>query len=680
MKHKSNIWIQKEQCPCGDWKCFIKYEGEEQGQACQPSQNGSSSSSSSAVVFAPYVGQIFVSDFEAFDYYSSFARKNGFSIRKARSTESHNLGVYRRDFVCYRSGFNQPRKKANVEHPRERKSVRCGCDAKLYLTKEIINGVTQWYVSQFSNVHNHELLEDDQVRLLPAYRKIQEGDQERILLLSKAGFPVNRIINILELEKGVQPGQLPFIEKDIRNFVRTCKKNVQENDVLLTEKRETDMVELLETCKAKAERDGDFVFDFLTDSDGKVENIAWSYGDSVRAINLFGNVVQFDITYQSVTYGMLLGLLTGIDNHGKPIFIACALLQEENSHSFVWALQTFVRFMQGRHPQTIVTDLDPGLRDIIASELPNTKHVISLWYIMSKLNSWFSLALGPNMSDFKSHFVMVCYVESIEDFEHHWSHLVSRFGLGSDKHISLLSSCRACWAFSYTRDCLVSRITTAEYMRCLNSFLKDILNEQTCLQVFFEQVGRSANLGYGANDKIRYIHPKTCMPIEELAQSILTPYAFNVFQHELVLTMQYAVVEMEKGSYVVRHYKKIEGERVLLWIPEDEQIHCSCKGFEHSGILCRHALRLFVAKNYFRLPEKYFPFRWRMENSLMPTDQEHARPIKQVHYYALRSVTDTLTTESLVSKERFNYVHKELTTLLDRVKDMPVDEEDRPRL
>ena len=164
------------------------------------------------------------------------------------------------------------------------------------------------------------------------------------------------------------------------------------------------------------------------------------------------------------------------------------------------------------------------------------------------------------------------------------------------------------------------------------------------------------------------------MPIEELAQSILTPYAFNVFQHELVLTMQYAVVEMEKGSYVVRHYKKIEGERVLLWIPEDEQIHCSCKGFEHSGILCRHALRLFVAKNYFRLPEKYFPFRWRMENSLMPTDQEHARPIKQVHYYALRSVTDTLTTESLVSKERFNYVHKELTTLLDRVKDMPVDE------
>lgn len=674
MKPANNIWIQKEQCPCGDWKCFIKYEGEEQGQACEPTKDGTSSSSSSEVFFAPYVGQIFKSDDEAFEYYSNFARRNGFSIRKARSTESHNLGVYRRDFVCYRSGFNQPRKKVNVEHPRDRKSVRCGCDAKLYLTKEMVHGVTQWYVSQFSNIHNHELLEDDQVRLLPAYRKIQEADQERILLLSKAGFPVNRIIKFLEQEKGVQPGQLPFIEKDIRNFVRTCKKTVQENDALLSEKRITDMLELLEACKATSERDGDFVFDFLTDENGKIENIAWSYGDSVRAFNLFGDAVLFDITYQSITYGMLLGLLSGIDNHGKPIIFACVLLQEENSRSFLWALQTVVRFMRGRHPQTIVTDLNPGLRETIASELPNTKHVISLWYIMLKLSSWFCLPLGLKYPEFKSEFEMVYFLESIEDFERHWSHLITRFGLGSDKHISLLSSCRPSWAFSYIKDFFVARITTAEYMRSLDSFLKGILNEQTCFQVFFEQIGLAAKLEYGAKEEMRYIHLKTCMPVEELAQGILTTYAFSVYQHELVLSVQYAVEEKAKGSYVAWHYKKVEGDCHLIWIPEDEEIRCSCKGFEHSGILCRHALRLFISKNYFQLPDKYFPFRWRWESSLLPMNQESTRPVKEEYYHALHSLTDTLVTESLVSKERFNYVHKELTTLLDHVKNMPVDE------
>lgn len=164
------------------------------------------------------------------------------------------------------------------------------------------------------------------------------------------------------------------------------------------------------------------------------------------------------------------------------------------------------------------------------------------------------------------------------------------------------------------------------------------------------------------------------MPVEELAQGILTTYAFSVYQHELVLSVQYAVEEKAKGSYVAWHYKKVEGDCHLIWIPEDEEIRCSCKGFEHSGILCRHALRLFISKNYFQLPDKYFPFRWRWESSLLPMNQESTRPVKEEYYHALHSLTDTLVTESLVSKERFNYVHKELTTLLDHVKNMPADE------
>lgn len=486
----NNIWVRRQQCPCGDWKCYIRNGGDDD-QASIGSQvvkTEASASSSSEAVFTPYVGQIFKSDEEAFEYYSNFARKNGFSIRKARSTESHNLGVYRRDFVCYRSGFNQPRKKANVEHPRDRKSVRCGCDAKLYLTKEIVDGVTQWYISQFSNVHNHELLEDDQVRLLPAYRKIQEADQERILLLSKAGFPVNRIVKVLELEKGVQPGQLPFIEKDVRNFVRTCKKTVQENEALLNEKRENDMFELLEACKSMAERDVGFAFDFTTDENDKVENIAWSYGESVGAYNIFGDVVMFDTTFRSISYGILLCLFFGVDNHGRAIFFGCALLQDETSHSFTWALKTFVRLVRGRRPQTVITDMESGLQDAISSELPNTKHVIGACHIQSKVYSWFSTLLGLQYEDFKSEFEELFHLESIEDFGHRWNHLVARFGLGSDKHIGLLHSYRASWPYSYTRGYFLARMLTEEYSKSLDAFLKQILSAQTSLQVFFEQV------------------------------------------------------------------------------------------------------------------------------------------------------------------------------------------------
>ncbi|XP_050382052.1 putative protein FAR1-RELATED SEQUENCE 10 [Argentina anserina] len=677
MKPSNNIWIRRQQCPCGDWKCYIKYEGDDSTSVSSLHVKNEmiSSSSSSEAVFTPYVGQIFKTDDDAFKYYSNFARKNGFSIRKARSTESQNLGIYRRDFVCYRSGFNQPRKKANVEHPRERKSVRCGCDAKLYLTKETVDGISQWYVSQFSNVHNHELLEDDQVRLLPAYRKIQEADQERILLLSKAGFPVNRIVKVLELEKGVQPGQLPFIEKDIRNFIRTCKKAVQDSDALLNEKRENDMLELLDTCKSMTERDPGFVYDYTIDDYEKVENIAWSYGDSVRAYTVFGDVVAFDTTYRSITYGLLLGVLFGIDNHGKAIFLGCVLLHDESSHSFSWALQAFIGFMRGRSPQTILTDIDSGLRDAIARELPNTRHVISIWHILSKISSWFSLPLGTQYGNFKAEFDMLSHLESVEDFEHQWNILVAQYGLVSDKHIGLLYSSRESWSLSYIRGYFLARTLTAEFSLALESFLKRILNVQTCLQVFFEQVSIAANFGSQAREGMKYMNVKTGMPIEEHARNILTPYAFSILQHEIVLSLQYATTEMTNGSYHVRHYKKLDRECLVIWMPDDEQIHCSCKEFEHSGILCRHSLHVLVVKNYFQLPEKYFLLRWRLESSLRSLADENAQLNAGDCAQTINTLAASLLTESLVSKERFNYVHTELSSLLEHVRNMPVIEE-----
>ncbi|KAF8409724.1 hypothetical protein HHK36_005803 [Tetracentron sinense] len=666
----NNIWVRRQQCPCGDWKCYISYEGDAD-EASKASQlgKGEASSSSETMVF-PHVGQVFKSDDDAYEYYSNFARKNGFSIRKERSKESRQLGVYKRELVCYCAGYAVSRKKAGAEHQRDRKSIRCGCDAKMFLTKEFVSGVPQWLVTLFSNVHNHELLEDDQVRLLPAYRKIHEADQERILLLSKAGFPVHRIVKVLELENGVSPGKLPFIEKDVRNFIHSRKKTVQENNALLSEKRENDILELLEACKTMKKEDEDFFYDYTKDEDDKVENIAWSCADSVRAYTVFGDVVTFDTTYRSITYGVLLGVWIGIDNQGNTILFGCVLLQDETSRSFAWALQTFIRFMKGRCPQTILTDLDSGVRSAITSELPNTKHVICIAHILSKVSSWISLPLGSRCAEFKSEFDTLYRLESIEDFERQWNQLVNQFGLSSDKHIALLFSYRASWALSYTRGYFLARMMTTGYSKSLDAFLKGLLSGQTCLRSFFEQVGIAANFRNQAGEKMQHMHIKTCMPIEEHATSILTPYAFNALQHEIVLSMQYATFEMANGSYLVRHHKKMEVERVVVWIPEDEQIHCSCKEFEFSGILCRHALRVLTVKNHFQLPEKYFPVRWRRESSLGSEDDRHIQSINGEWSQAYHSLTATLFTESSVTKERFDYVHRELTGILNHVRNM----------
>nr|XP_027186845.1 putative protein FAR1-RELATED SEQUENCE 10 isoform X2 [Cicer arietinum] len=620
-----NLWIRRQQCPCGDWKCYITYEGDAEECSAAPESVKSDKTSSCGTMITPYVGMVFKSDDEAFEYYGNFARKNGFSIRKERSRISPQLGIYKRDFVCYRSGFAPVKKKPNGENHRDRKSVRCGCDAKMYLSKEVVDGVSQWFVVQFSNVHNHELLEDDQVRLLPAYRKIHEADQERILLLSKAGFPIHRIVKMLELEKGIQGGHLPFLERDVRNFVQNRKKVVQENEALLSEKRENDVLELLEVCKAMKEADVEFVYDFSVDENEKVENIAWSYGDSVNANAVFGDVVYFDTTYRSITYGLLFGVWFGIDSCGRTIFFGCVLLQDETPQSFSWALQTFLRFMRGRCPQTILSDLDPGLRDAIRSEFPGTKHIIPLWNILNKVSSWFSLPLGSRYAEFKSEFNALFHIENTEEFELQWSQMISVFGLGSDKHTDLLYSVRASWAQSYVIGYFLARMATTAYSKSIDSFLKGIFTEHRCLRSFFEQ-------------------------------------------QELSLAMQYASSEMANGSYIIRHFKRLDGERLVIWLAEDEQIHCSCKEFESSGILCRHAIHVLVMKNYFQLPDKYYLSRWRRECSLLVEDEHNNQSIIGGEWFQeYHSLAETLFSESLITKERSDYVRKELIKELNRI-------------
>lgn len=666
-----NLWIKRQQCPCGDWKCYLSYEGDVE-ETSMASQLVKGETAQSDAMVAPYVGMIFKSDDDAFEYYGNFARKHGFSIRKERSRLSPQLGIYKRDFVCYRSGFAPMRKKASVEHHRDRKSVRCGCDGKMYLSKEVVDGDSHWCVVQFSNVHNHELLEDDQVRLLPAYRKIQEADQERILLLSKAGFPIHRIVKVLELEKGIQGGQLPFLERDVRNFVQNRKKVVQENDALLTEKRENDTMELLEACKVAKESDENFVYDFTVDENEKIENVAWSYGDSVSLNSMFGDVVYFETTYRSITYGMLFGAWFGIDSNGRPIFFGCVLLQDETPQSFSWALQTFVRFMKGRCPQTILTDLDPGLRDAIATELPSTKHVTSIGTILPKVSSWFSLQLGSQYAEFRSEFDALYRVETTDDFELRWNELISMFGLSSDKHIVLLYSARTSWALSYMRGYFLARMATTAYLKSVDAFLKGLLSAQTCLRSFFEQVSASASIQNQSRQEMQYMPLKTCTPIEQHSRKMLTPFSFNALQHELVLSLQYSVSEMSNGSFLLRHFKKMDGECLVIWIPEDEQIHCSCKEFESSGILCRHALRVLMDKNYFQLPEKYFLGRWRKESSPVLYDAHVALDNEDDEWcQETQSLTEALFMESSITKERSAYVRGELTRLLHEVRDMP---------
>jgi len=191
----------------------------------------------------------------------------------------------------------------------------------------------------------------------------------------------------------------------------------------------------------------------------------------------------------------------------------------------------------------------------------------------------------------------------------------------------------------------------------------------------FFQLGISANFQNQSHLEMQYMPSKACIPMEEHASSILTPFAFNALQNELVLAMQYAMSELADGSYLLRHYKKMDGDCLVMWITEEEQIHCSCKEFESSGILCRHGLSVFIRKNYFQLTGKYFITRWRRESSRTCYDEPAPQDSDNEWFREYQSLSESLFTESSLTRGRTNYVRRELMKevkrILEEVRSMP---------
>ncbi|XP_068652129.1 protein FAR1-RELATED SEQUENCE 11-like [Aristolochia californica] len=618
----------------------------------------------------PYIGQRFATHDAAYEFYSEFAKRCGFSIRRHRTEGKDGVGkgLTRRYFVCHRAG-NTPVKASNDSKPqRNRKSSRCGCQAYLRISKTMDMGIPEWRVTGFANHHNHELLEPNQVRFLPAYRTILETDKNKIFMYAKTGISVQQMMRLLELEKCVEPGNLPFTEKDVRNLLQSFRKVEHEDD----------SIDLLRMCKNIKDKDPNFRYEFTVDTNNKLENIAWSYASSIKAYEVFGDVVVFDTTHRLTAFDMPLGIWVGVNNYGMPCFFGCALLREENMCSFSWALKAFLNSMNGKAPQTILTDQNMCLKEAIAMEMPNTKHALCIWLIVAKFPSWFNAVLGERYNVWKTEFYRLYNLETVQEFELGWREMVSAFGLHTNRHISSLSQLRELWALPYLRSHFFAGLTATGQSKSINAFIQRFLSAQTRLAHFVEQVAVAVDFKDQAGEQqtmqqnLQNISLKTGAPMESHAATVLTPYAFCKLQDELVMAAHYASFQIEDGCFHVRHHTKLDGGRKIIWIPRDELLTCSCHQFEFSGILCRHALRVLSTVNCFQIPEQYLPIRWRrvhaLPSKLISSGQsQHAEKIQ-----ALQSMVSSLISESAKSKERVDIAAEQVSILLSRIRECPI--------
>ncbi|KAL3849716.1 hypothetical protein ACJIZ3_011598 [Penstemon smallii] len=649
-------------------------EVSENGTESSPDDNGTIEempedtilSRQTSVNLVPFIGQRFLSHDAAYEFYCSFAKQCGFSIRRHRTRGKDGVGrgITRRDFTCHRGGYPQLKSTPDGKLQRNRKSSRCGCPAYLRIVRRAEFEISEWCITGFSNVHNHELLKYNDVQQLSSYCTITADDKSRICMYAKAGMSVRQMLRLMEIEKGIKLGCLPFSEIDVRNLLQSFRNVEPDNDP----------IDLLKMCKEKKDRDPNFKYDYKTGANNRLEHIAWTYASSVKMYETFGDVVVFDTTHRLDTYDMILGIWIGVDNHGTYCFFGCMLLRDENMHSFSWGLKAFLDFMNGKAPGTILTDQNTWLKEALSKEMPDAKHAFSIWHIISKFSDWFSVVLGFQYDNWKAEFHKLYNLNSVEEFEIGWREMIDTYGLHGNKHIVSLYALRTYWALPFLRSHFFAGMSVSFQAELIDSFIQRFLSVQSELDNFVEQVSSvlDARDQFGAKLRIQQKGPKVSLktgsPIESHAATILTPYAFCKLQEELVLAPQFATMLVDGSYFIVRHHTEVDNGCKVSWVPHDEFISCSCRNFEFSGILCRHILRVLSTNNCFHIPEQYLPLRWC--NSTKSSQSSSSSSSGKVQL--LQSMISSLITESIETEDRLDVACDHIALVLARIKEFPV--------
>ena len=161
----------------------------------------------------------------------------------------------------------------------------------------------EWHVTKFVINHNHELLSPLKVRFLPANRVITKEDKDHILLLKKGGLSVRQIMRVMELEKGVKHGDLPFFKRDIHSLYVKMRMMHAMNDAM----------GLLQLCKVAKEKNSKFQYAYTIDEESRLEHIFWA--PCFDWYQKYGAVVVFYTTYKVNAYDMTFVIFVGINNH-----------------------------------------------------------------------------------------------------------------------------------------------------------------------------------------------------------------------------------------------------------------------------------------------------------------------------------------------------------------------------
>ncbi|XP_017416532.1 protein FAR1-RELATED SEQUENCE 5-like [Vigna angularis] len=347
---------------------------------------------------------------EANFFYRNYVIKCGFGVRTRSSKKDNNNNVNYLRLVCSREGKYVSSIKLEVKTLANQTNQ---CPAGITIARKD----DKWFIRTVVLDHNHDLCPKTS-KLIPSNRKLSMQAKRTLEVNDDDGVQINKSFLSIVSDAG-RFENMDFIKRDVRNYIGQPRRSLC---------KDGDGQALLRHFSSMKDLNNDFFYDIALDEDNKICSVFWADARTRAACEEFGDVVSFDTTYLTNKYDMPFAPFIGVNHHGNSILLGCGLLSSEDTASFVWLFQCWLRCMRNKPPIGIITDQCRAMANAIQEVFPNTRHRWCLWHIMKKLPGKFQgykqyLAIKTDLN--KLVYDYGCPTE----FGSGWEELLMRHGL-----------------------------------------------------------------------------------------------------------------------------------------------------------------------------------------------------------------------------------------------------------
>ncbi|KAI3516261.1 hypothetical protein L1887_15172 [Cichorium endivia] len=627
----------------------------------------------------PVMNTIFNDLNDCINWYKAYAEKSGFDIRRSTERKTKSGITKAKYFICHRAGLPNTSKVDTISilHKKQVRNTNCQrTQCQAFVAFKIIPGSTRFFLWRFQQQHNHALISKDCMHLSRTKRQLDIADQSFIHKMSSLKIGATKAYRLMCVIKGGSDC-VGGIETDWKNFTRDINCHIGGTDANL----------LIQKLQNRKDHVSYFSYEYRCDSK-QLNALFWADDTSKLNYKEFGDIVSFDATYRTNRYCMVFVPFTGIDNHKRCVTFGAGLLCREDTDSYIWLLQSFLRCF-GKEPVMVITDQDPAMKKAIERVFPNSRHRLCMWHITSKLPVKVSWEIMNN-SQFKKDFNNIVWDANLDenDFEKRWNDLMVEYKLEDNKWLKDMFDLRRSWIPAYFRNVPLSGLMrTTSRSESENSTFNRVSHHGYTLNNFMNAFESAMERQRHNQIKLDFdtsiIIPIIKTPLEDLekhASMVYTRKIFLTVQNDIVQSLlscaqksvtsgdvtDICIVKEKKQNISKKTVAKRkedddtefdwnvptrEGEFKVEFNKEEITVKCSCMLFEQFGILCRHAFCVIKLYDIEEIPSRYILRRWRRD--IIPTEL-----LKRRFIYG-----DSSTNVDKVAYKAFSIVDKCLSSL-----------------